>query len=78
MAGCIAQSFALGELVAAPQRVLGAHPLDRAAVRHGQEVRTERSPGGVEAFGTLPQADEHFLDDFLGERIVGETRIARP
>ena len=70
--GASAQRFALGELVAAPQRILGADPLDRPAVGHGEEVGPEGSAGGVEALGLLPQANEHVLDDFFGDRLVGD------
>ena len=38
----------------------------------GQEEGTERPPVGVELLGTVPQPEEHLLDDLFGQRPVDE------
>ena len=46
-------------------RARGADGVDGPAVRLGQQERAQRPPGGVEAVGLVPQAQEHLLGDVL-------------
>lgn len=47
---------------------LGAHQIDAAAVRLGEQVRAQRSTRGIELLGIVPQSEEHLLDDVFRER----------
>ena len=59
-------------LLAGGERRLGAYQVDRPAVDRRHEVRPERAAARVELLGVVPEAEEHLLDDLLGERVVVE------
>ena len=49
---------------------IAAYRIDGSAVRLHEEERTQRAAGGIEPFGCSPQAKEHFLEYFLGQRSI--------
>ena len=73
-----AYGLALGRGVAAPERLLGTHTLDRAAVGHREQERAQRAAARLEERGLLPEANEHVLHDLLRERLVRQDPEASP
>ena len=65
-------------LFARPPRRFRADDVDAAPVCLGEHVRPERSPSGIEAIGLVPEAEEHLLDDFLGERAIADDAASEP